>query len=529
MTKRLLLMLAVSSFVAACSPARAQDQAEVPAPPPVFRYVEGKLVSGEWEYNFAVSGGGEFEVAGPVTSFAFAPGRSEIAYCTIGADGQPSRLWTVSFSPEEVWKTGVKTMRTPPRRVCDAPLGVTLSGPIWWSPDARSIALRVFRGETADLVAIDYLSGETSWLTDGTRVVDAAWSPSGKSIAFVTGEDPGSREVFLLREPPCPADKLGSGGFDLRWSLDGQNLSWLEPTPDGSWAAMTWDAGTPAARQTGCSPPRSPNAVWSPDGQLCADLVAADSGRLQVAIYPRNSPIPDLIDLPDAGMKALLGWSPDSNLVIALGAMDIAFAIAAYPPALDVEAANMEAARFIDPETPGPRAYTPYRAHVLTTPLDLTSGPPSWFARGDLVAWIPAQSYDASLLPFVQPDSRPTLVVSNLKRRFIAEFGADVDQILRNMKTIALALRMFLADHDDSFPGVWNIEELRRALDDYVPDQDVFLRPGSDDVIVESYLPPDPLSLAQVEDPSTLPVAGARLRTFSILAYADGHVAKVSP
>jgi hypothetical protein len=62
------------------------------------------------------------------------------------------------------------------------------------------------------------------------------------------------------------------------------------------------------------------------------------------------------------------------------------------------------------------------------------------------------------------------------------------------------------------------------VLDEYVRDQSVFMRPGSDSEVVFEYLVPAGLRLVEVRDPRAMPVAVLDYhRDFYVIAYGDGH------
>ncbi len=513
-------------------------QAQPQALPPVFDYADGKLLSGNWSYNLSVTGGGGLNPKGKITGFVFGFGRSEIAYCTALEAGAPSRLWTVSFSPEEIWKPGAKSIHVAQRLLFEAPAGVALRGPVWWSPDGTRVLVRGFADGAADLYSVEYASGLARRITHNDQVVDAAACPVRDLTAYVTEDENGRRSVFLDTASSSGVRRLGDGGINLRWSPDGTSLTWLDPKTATVWTEMIWERGAESPRESRMVPARSSEAVWSPDGALCADVKRSGEG-LQLIISPSASAAGETLQFPEMGFQRLLGWAPDSNLIVALGEMNMPFLVSAYPPALDVQQANAAEAKRWDPANPGPRKYVEHRALLLPASISLEAGPPSWSSSMDMVAVVFADRLDPRH-PFAQFEKQASesgewrpeltfpagqLAVSPVRREFAAPASADTEQIVYNMKNIALALQMYLADNDDTFPEARNIADLMYALQYYVVSDSVFRHPTNGRVIVKYLLPPEPLSLRQIRDPASLEVAIVEsIPGLTIIAYGDGHV-----
>jgi len=96
-------------------------------------------------------------------------------------------------------------------------------------------------------------------------------------------------------------------------------------------------------------------------------------------------------------------------------------------------------------------------------------------------------------------------------------------EVLSNMRQIGLAVHMFLAEHDEVLPGTNEIEKLRDILRDYVRSQSVFMRPGTDEVVVEFKFEPG-TKATSVERPSESVLAVVDYHPdWRALAYLDGH------
>ncbi len=101
----------------------------------------------------------------------------------------------------------------------------------------------------------------------------------------------------------------------------------------------------------------------------------------------------------------------------------------------------------------------------------------------------------------------------------------ELDQVMEHMLNVSLAVQMYLADHEDTFPPVDNVYDLMPVMDEYVRTRHVFMRPGTEDEVVVEYLVPLGVKWKELEDSRGTPIAVADYHPdFAVFAYADGHV-----
>jgi TolB protein len=104
-----------------------------------------------------------------------------------------------------------------------------------WSPDGAWLAFTSERDGSADLYRVRPDGDQLERLTDGAALDDqAAFSPDGRQIVFVTSRAGGTADLWLLDVQTRRATPLTSGpGGDFRpaWS------------PDGRWIAFSSDRG----------------------------------------------------------------------------------------------------------------------------------------------------------------------------------------------------------------------------------------------------------------------------------------------
>jgi hypothetical protein len=378
--------------------------------------------------------------------------------------------------------------------------------------------------ESGDLVCVDYVSGAAERLAEGVTVITAAWEPESGRIAYAV-EDDGKRSVWLQSAPASEARRLGEGGHHLRWTLSG-GPRWLRAETEESWTELTWDDEAELARETAMVPARLPGADWSPDGAFCAVLEpGADSDEKRLIIYPSRSAAGETVPLPDAHPGRLLGWSPDSNLLLVLCDNDNLLAVIPRPPSQGL------VARLITEEGGRPLEVDARASLASWGMVDPEAGPPAWSSNTDLLAYVCAHE-DAWRR--VHPRTGPgvpfgRLVVDTIRRTHVelSELtgNPEVEQVVRNARNIALALQMYMVDHGDALPLAEDVRQLMQALDEYVPTRSVFVRPGTDDEVIFEYLAEPGTRLADIADPGTYEIAIIDYHAdFYVIAYADGRV-----
>jgi prepilin-type processing-associated H-X9-DG protein len=101
---------------------------------------------------------------------------------------------------------------------------------------------------------------------------------------------------------------------------------------------------------------------------------------------------------------------------------------------------------------------------------------------------------------------------------------------ISNLKQLALAVMQYAQDHNETFPPLQNVEEMKKALLPYVKNEALFVHPGTG----EPYQPNPALAekrMAAMAEPAATVLfyemsAGDDGRRG--VAYADGHVKRVS-
>jgi hypothetical protein len=425
--------------------------------------------------------------------------------------------------PEDWWAQ--RTMNVRPRQLRPAPEGTEIVPPIAWSPNGAKLAVIEAAGDLSTLLSIDYLTGEPTTLARAPRITDVAWHPNATHVAYVT-EAEDARHVWLQTIPPAAPRRIGEVGFNLRWTLDGK-LSWLRPDSEVSWSEHVWDSASSAVSVGSTVPARTPDTLWSSDGTLCAALEPAeDGGEMNLAIYPANSTAPDIVPLPGVRPNRLLCWSSDSKIILLLARDNWLLAAAALPPGAGALANLRSRGRDAVPTA------VATRLSLCWFPIiDPSAGPPAWSSGGDLIAVaVPDRAQVVDAWPHLgEMDlAYGMIAVTWIERTYMkppTPAEAERKEVDYKSKNLALALQMYLADNNDMFPAVEDMDQLRTVVDGYVRSQDVFMRPGTTDEVMFTYLVPPAIRLVEIQDPSSMPVAIVDYSSdFYVFAFGDGHV-----
>jgi prepilin-type processing-associated H-X9-DG protein len=323
--------------------------------------------------------------------------------------------------------------------------------------------------------------------------------------------------------------RLGDGGTDLRWSLDGREVVWLKPQPGDFWAEMVRRADEGQTREGEQRPARPEGAMWSPDGLWCAAATGQGDSK-QLVICRSGSPKGETVKLPGAPVKQLLGWSPDSSMLLVLSANN-------QPLAVSIQQLPDDAARLLSTEG---AMFSPERATIAGWPTDLRAGPPSWSSTGTLMLAYVAARYPTprEVSPYGEEneDLAGSLVVQVVKREYLGPpeqlaYNIERKQLLSNMKHVALALQMYFTDYD-VYPLAQGTEQLmdaRFGVDEYIGSDTYYMRPGVKGEVAVKYLVPPGASASWFRENGVEAKYAAIAiidyhPDYFVVAYADGHV-----
>jgi hypothetical protein len=274
--------------------------------------------------------------------------------------------------------------------------------------------------------------------------------------------------------------------------------------------------------------------VFAPNGQFS---VSVEGGPKKVVIYPAAGP-GETVELQGVHPERVLGWSPDSRLVLILADRNLPVAVSAQRPS-DVRDDIMQAL------TQEKIPYAELRGSVAGPPIDLQAGPPSWSSGGDMLAYVCRVERPADFLRWRDPEqpgeawqheslslpkgSSALLAIRVFRHHIgseLVQHSQDVAlkaQLLVNVKNLAMALMVFAQDHDGRFPDAAGLDDLRAALRPHIKNDDVYHRIGSQEWAVRYLLPPR-TSVSDLADPAATPtVAVEYMEVYDLIGFADGH------
>ena len=172
-----------------------------------------------------------------------------------------------------------------------------------WAPDSKRFVF-AHRPETRGLAIHDTETGETKPLLAPGK--DPAWSPGGRWIAYVCGQNQ-AEEIWVFDQTAMAPQRVANGGFP-QWSGDGKTL-YFHDREQGKLMAVTLDEDTPGF--SGVSTvfeTEWPYPAVSPDGK---HVVLREASELVLADVKEGKTLKKW-RIP-AGNGLLPSWSPDGK------------------------------------------------------------------------------------------------------------------------------------------------------------------------------------------------------------------------
>jgi Tol biopolymer transport system component len=181
------------------------------------------------------------------------------------------------------------------------------------------------------IMVLDLASGAVTQLSDGTDYIyEAAWSPDGSQIAFVSDRDEGERLWVMNADGSDP--RLLSADLDrvrgAAWSPDGSQIALTDWAADGSAAEVhVIDPESGADRRLTGPEDEANQVIWSPDGLRLyylsgsSILAATPDGLSRETLLTSPSVINDYSVSPDGAHFAYSAGS-DQDLDVYVSALD---------------------------------------------------------------------------------------------------------------------------------------------------------------------------------------------------------------
>jgi Tol biopolymer transport system component len=181
-----------------------------------------------------------------------------------------------------------------------------------WSPDGEEIAFYSFRHGTRDLFVMRADgSYETRLTDDPAQERGPDWSPDGNSLAFHSDKT-GNTEIWVMtREDRSsswgePQQLTSGGGFNPRWSPDGQWIAYLSA---GTLRLISPEGGSHLALAEGGTTILDPDPVfpeWSADSRTVYFKATDAQGMASFWSVPLSGGVPRLLVRFDDPMRPSL-------------------------------------------------------------------------------------------------------------------------------------------------------------------------------------------------------------------------------
>jgi dipeptidyl aminopeptidase/acylaminoacyl peptidase len=190
-----------------------------------------------------------------------------------------------------------------------------------WSPDGRSIAFVSFRDGNYEIYVMGADGTNPTRLTDDAGYdLNPAWSPDGQRIAFTSDRD-GDSEIYVMgADGSSPTHLTTNTAYDdeAAWSPDGAKIAFASNRapygPDGELYVMDAD-GSNQTHLTDNSLADS-DPAWSPDSQRIAFARNRAGFVLDYDIHVMDADGSHQAPVTtDHGFNRMPAWSPDGRKI----------------------------------------------------------------------------------------------------------------------------------------------------------------------------------------------------------------------
>lgn len=206
-----------------------------------------------------------------------------------------------------------------------------------WSPDGRQVLFSGREGTNTDLWLIDAETRAARRLTDHPAFDRGGrFAPDGKTIAFLSTREAGVSKLFLMDADGGNvrrATSLVEGGeLNHAWSPDGKSIAFVNEVGRRK-ALFVLDLATGQARRINADKTSATDPAWSPDGKQIAYVERQrGSARLMLASMASGSSRELQVPLLN---KSELAFTPDGKQLLVEGVETGRSRSAIYAVALD--------------------------------------------------------------------------------------------------------------------------------------------------------------------------------------------------
>ena len=143
-----------------------------------------------------------------------------------------------------------------------------------FAPDGQTVAMcAIGPNGSLEILTVPTSGGDGTWLTDNAaKDFMPAWSPDGKTIAFVSDRD-GLQYIYLMDADGSNQRRLSTNEYpelSPAWSPDGSQLAFFSGNNDVTNVYIVGADGTGSTNITKQDSGYNEDPSWSPDGSMLA-------------------------------------------------------------------------------------------------------------------------------------------------------------------------------------------------------------------------------------------------------------------
>ncbi|MEM9243435.1 MAG: Tol-Pal system beta propeller repeat protein TolB [Pseudomonadota bacterium] len=186
-----------------------------------------------------------------------------------------------------------------------------------WSPDGKSLAYVSFENRRSAIYISDLSTGKRRLVAQFSGINSApAWSPDGKELALALSKGKVNTNIYILNLVNNKLEQLTTGSFintSPAWSPDGKSIIFTSNREKDQPQIYKIDLATNAIKRITFNGNYNAHASFTPDGNNIV-ILHRDGGKFEIAI--QNLATGNLKVLTDSGLNDSPSISPNGQMII---------------------------------------------------------------------------------------------------------------------------------------------------------------------------------------------------------------------